>query len=229
MYNRMMVLLGLFPILGVVVYADDSDTCCCCPENEPKVKLLIGPGLTYLQDDYVDFKEVREDDQYLFIDNDSRYRSELMAGVVHRLKCWKDFEFGAVFALEFSQGGQHVLDSGFFGGSIAHKNVPYIVFVAGYSRGLGTELSPGFGAAMGAYIKKERTKAAKENKEYLPHINVVDGKIEDVKHYDGLSLYDRSTSKRIYPGDPIINSFNSKFSVGVLFRFDARKIFSLDN
>ena len=218
MYNRILSLLVLPAFMGIVAFADDSDKCCCCPK-EPVVELLIGPGLTRLGDDYVDFKEVGTDDKHLFIDNDSRFRAQLMTGVVRRIHRWKGFHVGAAFALEFSQGGQNALDSAFFGISGAFPALPQLEFVGGYSRGLGKELSPGFKHAMVEHIKNKRKKG-----NYLSHIDIVDGEIAKLEHFDGLPLYDNSS--RIFPGDPVINSFNSKWSFGVLFRLDPRKIFS---
>ena len=38
----------------------------------------------------------------------------------------------------------------------------------------------------------------------------------DLRDYDGLPLYRKNSSTRIFPSNPITNSFNTKLSFGVL-------------
>ena len=174
------------------------------------VKLLLGPGLTKGSDDHVDFKEVREGDGNIFIENDSRWRSELMAGVFHEFPLPKGVNTGPVFALEFRAGAQGVLDSVFFGWGVSINKIPHAIFVVGVSRGRGRELSPGFKRAMAEHH----------------------GHIHSLEDYDGLSLYrpdpvpkDPNRTVKIFPGDPVIDSYNTKLSIGVLLKIDVMKVF----
>ena len=191
----------------------------CCEEDESgPLRLLIGPGLTFLKDDYVDFKEVRDSDSHIFVDNDSQYRSQLMTGAGVKLFDWSRARIDLVLAVEIREGGQPVLDGGFLGGGISFKRIPHIVFVGGLSRSLGKELTHGFRRSMGQVIKKNKTDPPFQD------IDLVDGVIADNKDYDGLPLFrdrtinmDGTTKKeRIFPGNPITNSFNTKLSFGVL-------------
>lgn len=194
-------------------------------EHSHKFQPLFGPGLTRLGDDYVDFKEVRDGDEHIFINNDSRFRPELMAGALLKLKEWKNKKtVDLVLGLEFTEGGQDALDGVFFG--LGFGLTDNIEIVGGYSRSLGKELSPGFKRAMGHFIKEHETDPS------FRDIDLVDGVIADIKDYDGLPLYmdiktEDSTTKRkkIFPGNPIVNSFNSRLSFGILFKFDILKVF----
>ena len=216
MLSRSLQLLSVFLSIASVATAEKT-TCCPTPakpaEQDSRVVFFFGPGLTGLKDDFVDFKEVREGDEHIFIDNDSRLRPEVMTGTL--IKLYKRFD--AVVGLEFAKGGQGALDGIFFGAGV--KLNEHVEFVAGYSRGLGKELSHGFQQAMGQFIQNNGKNSEKYPK--LNDIDLVDGVIADIRDYDGLPLYiDKTTNNRIFPGDPITNSFNSRFSVGILFRFD---------
>ena len=124
-------------------------------EKVSRVRLLFGPGLTRLTDDFVDFKEVRDGDEHIFIDNDSRLRPEAMAGALLKLHEFKNKQtLDLAVSLEFAQGGQDVLDGFFLG--LGFGLTPLLEVVFGYSRGRGKELSHGFQRAMGQFIKTHR-------------------------------------------------------------------------
>ena len=192
------------------------------------VRPVISVGLSTAMDDHIDFRSIRDTDDFIVIGNDSRTRTELSTGALFRLK-----EFGKgsssnwrktidlVFQFQFAEGGQSALDGLFFGGGIGVTR--HLELIAGYSRGLGKELSFGFEKAMGAYIK--------ENQAEYPSVHLdSDGVISDKRHYDGLPLKrlqpdddENMTKVRIYPGEPLVDSYNSKFTIGFAFTFDIWK------
>ena len=85
-------------------------------EDSARLQPIIGPALTWYFDDHVDFKQVQAEDRYIFIDNDSRFKPELMTGLLLRVwdfkgKNWKHQKtIDIVAALEFTEGGQAPLD-----------------------------------------------------------------------------------------------------------------------
>ena len=114
------LLLFLWPLAcyGENLKASLPSRCCEKDESGP-LRLLIGPGFTYLRDDHVDFKEVRDSDRHLFVDNDSKFRSQLMTGAGVKLfdlfDSWRQMRIDLVLAVEVREGGQPVLDGGFLG------------------------------------------------------------------------------------------------------------------
>lgn len=188
-------------------------------ERVSLVRPLVGWGITRLTDDFVDFKT--EDDRIL-TENDSKWRSQLMTGGVINLYEFKNKNTIDIAAnVEFAVGGKFV-DGFFIGGGLGvqHK----IEFIFGYSLGRGTELSHGFQRAMGQFIKNhKRDRRFPEFK----GIDLVDGVIADIKDYDGLPISyinHRGEEEKIFPGDAIVNSFNSKWSFGVLIPLDIWKL-----
>ena len=143
----------------------------------------------------MDFKEIREGDKHLFIANDSKTRPYLMTGVAINVAGNCD----AIVGLEFLKGGQEVLDGVFFG--FGWKFNPHVELAIGYSRGLGQELSRGFRFSMEEHYRGTR-------------------RLRDQKDYDALPLYEDGEKTPIYPGNPIIDSFNSRISIGIMFRRD---------
>ena len=188
-------------------------------EKVSRVRTVIGWGITRLTDDFVDFK--MEGDRIL-TENDSKWRSQLMTGGLINLHEFKNKNTIDIAAnMEFTVGGKYV-DGFFIGGGFgfAHK----LEFIFGYSLGRGTELSHGFQRAMGQFIKKHKRDRRFPEFEGL---DLVDGVIADIKDYDGLPIsYIRhgEEEKKIFPGDAIINSFNSKWSFGVLIPLDIWKL-----
>ena len=180
------------------------------------IRPAIGGGFTRFSDDFVNFKEVRDEDEHIFIDNDSRGRTEAMGGVLfklHELKSGRTFDVAV--NLEFTDGGEDVLDGIFVGGGFSLT--PAIEVVIGYSLGRGKELSHGFQQAMGRFVEERR------DNEDFQGLDLVNGVIADIRDYDGLPLSfvnDMGKREKIFPGNPITNSFNSKWSVGILIPLD---------
>lgn len=188
------------------------------PEKASLVRPVIGWGVTRLIDDFVDFKT---EGGRILIENDSKWRSQLMTGGLIKLHEFKNKSTIDIAAnLEFAVGGKYV-DGFFFGGGFG---IPQkLEFIIGYSLGRGTELSHGFRQAMGHFIKKhKRDRRFPE----FEGVDLVDGVVADLKDYDGLPISyinHRGEEERIFPGDAIIDSFNSKWSFGVLIRLDIWK------
>ena len=195
------------------------------PARKKKVslfRLAIGGGYTRLTDDFVDFREVSDSDEHIFIDNDSRGRAEVLAGVLFKLQ---EFESGQTLDvatnLEFGDGKVNFLDGIFFG--LGFGLTPAIEIVVGYSISRSKELSDGFQRAMGRFVKDYR-----ENSELpeLQDIELEHGVIKNSKDYDGLPLFvanGMGEMKKIFPGNPITNSFNKKWSIGILIPLDIWK------
>ena len=135
--------------------------------------------MTCLQDDFVDFKEVRDADTHLFVDNDSKYRSQLMTGAGVKLFDLSRARIDLVLAVEFREGGQPVLDGGFLGGGVSLKCIPHIVLVGGLSRSSGKELTHGFRRSMGKFIKDNRDNSVDYPR--LKEINLQGGVINDLR------------------------------------------------
>lgn len=183
------------------------------------VRAVIGGGFTRLGDDFVDFKEVRGDDEHIFIENDSRLRATALAGALFKFHEFKNGQtLDLAVNLEFADGGESVLDGIFFGGG--YGVTPAIEVVGGFTRSRGKELSHGFQRAMGRFIKD------REGDPKFPELQDIvleNGVIADVRDYDGLPLSfvnGMNEMERIFPGNPLTNSFNSKWSVGILIPLD---------
>ncbi len=125
------------------------------PSREKKASLfrpVIGGGFTRLTDDFVDFQEVKDADQHIFTDNDSKFRAELMGGALFKLHAFKGGQtFDLAVNLEFADGGENVLDGIFVG--LGFGITSAIELVGGYSLGRGKELSRGFQRAMGRFVE----------------------------------------------------------------------------
>ena len=188
---------------------------------------MTGPAFTLHLDDSVDFKDVGDGDEHIFVDNDSRFRAELMTGALIKFHEFKNgMTMDLALGLEFAEGGQ-VLDGAFMG--FGFGVLPHVELVVGYSRHRGKELSPGFESAMGQFVDRHR-----KDRRYpkLHRIDLKDGKILDPSEYDGLPLsyVDKNgQEQRIYPGNPLTNSYNSKIGFGILLPLDIWKALKPDN
>ena len=201
------------------------------PSRRPtasSVRLLAGPGFARHLDDSVDFKEVRDEDEYVLVDNNSRFRAELIAGGLIKIhECQNRITLDLALGFEFAEGGGQVLDGAFIGfgfGILAHFEL-----VVGYSRHRSKELAPGFERAMGQFVKQHR-----KDDRYpgLRKIDLKDGKILVASDYDGLPLsYIDKTgqTKRIFPGNPLTNSHNSKIGFGIFLPLDIWSDFKPEN
>lgn len=202
-----------------------SENVAAVPVKKKKTSLVrptIGGGFTRLRDDFVDFKEVKETDEHIFTDNDSKWRAEVLGGALFKLHEFKGGRTVDVAVnLEFADGGESSLDGIFLGLGFGWTSA--IEFVGGYSLGRGKELSRGFQRAMGRFVMERQGNPAFPQ---LQDIAIENGIIANIKDYDGLPLSYASgpnETERIFPGNPINNSFNSKFSFGVLIPLDIWK------
>lgn len=191
-------------------------------EKASWIRPLIGGGLTWGTDDFVDFKEIDDTDERIFIENDSRLRTDVLAGGLFKLHEFKNGQtFDVAINLQFAEVGQSLLDGIFLG--IGFGLTPVLEIVGGYSRGRGKELSHGFQQAMGRFIEDHRGDVRFPE---LRDIELADGVIADPRDYDGLPLSfvnEVGESERIFSGDPITNSFNSRWTFGVLIPLDIWK------
>lgn len=189
------------------------------PDRVSLVRPLIGWGITRLTDDFVDFKKEGE---RILTENDSKWRSQLMTGALINIYEFKNKNTIDIAAnVEFTVGREKV-DGFFIGGGfgLAHK----IEFVFGYSLGRGKELSHGFQRAMGQFIEKHKGDPSFPE---FKGLDLVDGVIADIRDYDGLPLSfvnETGETQPIFPGEPIVTSFNSKWSFGILVPFDIWKV-----
>ena len=185
--------------------ADYDPTCKCQVKETSLIRAAFGGGLSRLGDDHEDFKV---EDGHIYIENDSRFRSEFQAGILLMLKDFEnDRNLNLVLNASLTQGGAQILDGVFVG--LGFQFMPAIVFFAGYSRHPGKELSPGYQRAMGRYLQGEYPK------EKYGHIKLEHGEIAHMSDYDGLPA-----KIDFFQGDPITKSYNSKISFGVLIPVD---------
>ena len=192
------------------------------------IRFMAGPGFALGLDDAVDFNEVGDEDEHIFVDNDSRFRAGLMTGALIKFHEFKNgMTMDLALGLEFAEGGGQVLDGGFIG--FGFGVLPHVELVFGYSRHRGLELTPGFETAMGRFVKMHQ-----EDPRYpeLRRIDLKDGKILDLSDYDGLPLSyvdKKGQERRIFPGSPITNSHNSKIGFGILLPLDIWRALKPDN
>lgn len=174
------------------------------------IRAATGVGIAWLQDDHVDFKE---NDGRIYIENDSRYRPEALVGVLIRFSEFKlrgsPRNLNAALKLSMTEGGSGTVDGVFVG--VGLQINPALVIVGGFSRRKGKELSPGFQRAMGREIQS--------NPEKFGHIHLDgDGQVASIQDYDGLPI-----PKDLFAGEPIIDSFNTKWSIGIMVPLDLWK------
>ena len=163
-----------------LVHAEGTQNCHpnnnCQQDDSHRIHLAVGGGFSWLADDHVDYKIVKNDEgvSHLFVENDSQIRPDLLLGTLIQL----DGRLHASLNLTITEGGSRAIDGVFLG--FGWKVGP-AVFVGGYSRQFGKELSPGF---------RRRTWGV---------------------DYDGYEIQDSG-----FPGDPLIDSVNSKVSFGIM-------------
>lgn len=191
------------------------------------VRLMAGPGFTRHFDDFVEFKEIRDEDKHIFVENDSQFRAELITGGLIKIHEFRNgMTMDLALGVQFAEGGEAV-DGAFMG--FGFGILPHLELVVGLSRHRGKELAPGFENAMGQFVKRHR-----HDHRYpeLWNIDIKDDKILDPSDYDGLPLSyvdNEGQEHRIFPGSPLTNSYNSKLSFGILLPLDVWKLFKPDN
>lgn len=182
------------------------------------IRPIIGAGLTRLTDDFIDFKV---DGNTLLIENDSKLRSELLTGALYKVYEFKSGRtIDIAMSLEFAEGGKSVLDGVFFG--LGFGITKAIEVVGGVSIGRGKELSFGFQRAMGQHLMAKQS-ANPDDPKYSD-LRFVNGVLENPKQYDGVSLVTEGINGmmggNIFPGSPIVDSFNTKLSIGFVVPLD---------
>jgi hypothetical protein len=169
-------------------------------------RLAFGGGASFGGDDFAEF-EVQGDN--IFTRNDSRLRASALFGGLFKLKDIdknKNRALDLLTSFEFSDGTSRVLDGFVFGFAYTHHK--YLSFVAGYSLRRQSELSPGF---------------LLEAKKINPGLDLNDPKLRGI---DGMSLLRPGGNQRFFPGNPIIDSFNSSFHMGVVVPIKFSSIFA---
>lgn len=184
-----------------------------------RVRMMFGVGASVRADDFIDYK-LSEDSNTLFVDLDSRARAEGYLGALFELKRFKkDKRLDALVSLQFGEGDRGALTGFLFG--FGYQINPSLSIVGGYSLRRGEELSPGFVLAAEDFIREQQ---AADN----PNFRRFD--LNNVKaRFDGLSLVRPGTMDRIFPGNPIISSFNTGFSIGIAIPLDVMRVFRDQN
>ena len=101
------------------------------------VRLVLGIGGAWLDDDFVDF-QVTEDANTLLVLNDSRTRTAATVGALFNVPGPID----VLLSFDFARATSQTMDAVTFGGRWALNK--YLSFGIGYSLRLGKELRPGF-------------------------------------------------------------------------------------
>lgn len=198
-----LVMVAVSPIRADT--ADYEPTRKCQSDDPSLIRAAFGGAFAGLLDDHEDFKV---EDGNVYIENDSRLRSEFQAGILLKLKNFNDDKnLNLVLNAALTQGGAQIVDGFFLG--LGFQVQRSIVLVAGYSRHAGKELSPGYKRAMGRYLQGEYPR------EKYGHIKLEHGEIAHMSDYDGLPA-----KVGFFQGDAITKSYNSKISVGILIPVD---------
>ena len=174
---------------------------------------IVGLGFTIRQDDPIDWKE---ESGRLLIRNDSRQRVGMYPGVAIFLV--KD-SFGPFVSANLVSGSQSVINGLTVGLAYRPKKDVGFGFFGGYSRSLGQELSLGFKRfAMDALETQPSADYFKQFKD-LPRNGPSTSKpgFKREKDYDGFPtvLPNGSNSTRVFPGTPIVDSYNTSWSFGI--------------
>ena len=201
--------IALLPLALMLVGEARSDCrspCSTAPENKKPtfIRAAFGGSFACLLDDHEDFMVK---DGRVYVENDSRLRSEFQAGILLKLKDFNKINLNLVVNASLTQGGAQIVDGVFLGLGVQVQ--PSIVLFGGYSRHAGKELSPGYKRAMGRYLQGE------DPKKKYGHIKLEHDEIARMSDYDGLPA-----KVDFFQGDPITKSYNSKISFGVLIPVD---------
>jgi hypothetical protein len=171
-------------------------------DEDGRVQAVVGGAFAYLQDDYTDFT-IKNDT--LLVQNDSRYRPTLLAGALLRMFAVKSHDVGLHASTQFAAGGA-ALDGFSLGVGYALNKRAHVTM--GLLLRKGRELSPGFLRAVST-----ATGAAASASPLAPY-REFDASSKQVSVLDGLPL--KTGDKAIFPGDPIIDSYNVSVYLGVV-------------
>ena len=155
------------------------------------------------------------------MDTDSRTRAEGYLGAMFKLKEIgnKKKRLDALVSLQFGEGDRGALAGFLFG--LGYQINPSLSIVGGYSLRRGEELSPGFERAADLYIAEQQGSDDPAVAREFQRFSQLPGEAR----FDGLGLVRPGTADRIFPGGPIINSFNSAFSIGIAIPLDVVSLF----
>jgi hypothetical protein len=180
-------------------------------EKDEAVQAVFSAGVAYLQDDHEDFTKAGG---ALLVSNDSKSRASGLAGALFRIG---DITLGrlgkkqvsVLASFQFTQGTPSLLDGVMFGGSLELNDHLHVSTGVGLRKG--KELSPGFRSAAADVI---RTQVAANNAAYR-RFEAYDGTQNEESVLDGLPLNAPGSEKPFFPGEPIVDSYNWSWFVGV--------------
>lgn len=203
------------------------------------VRPIFGGGFSVRHDDIADFKTVDpENDTALFIENDSRMRAAAIVGVLFKLSETDSFlglgkskekkPLDLLVSLEFAQGTQKTLDGFLFGLGFGINK--YVELAVGYSLRRGSELSPGFRRAAARLVSALQQDPAHTARFSRYELNSSGDSLKNDAQFDGFPLIDPRDNTRIFSGgNPVVDSFNSTFHIGIVIPIDFKGLFGLKN
>ena len=170
------------------------------PSEPSRFSAVLGVGTVWRFDDAVDFQV---SDNYLFVENDSRWRPSLSPGLMYSLgRSWS-----FLLTPNFEARTNYVFDGVMLGLATGGKGFH---FGFGLALRLGEELSPGF--------RKGVVKAIADHAEELAPFQGVcldsecKSSLDVDKALDGFPL--EVDGERVFVGNPIIRSVNKSLFVG---------------
>lgn len=180
--------------------------------ENPFVQAVFGGGFAILRDDHEDFAV---EDNTLLVSNDSTTRASALAGALFRLGTVPTFfgpkQLSMMASFQFTEGTTALLDGVFFG--VGFEVNRYLHLTAGAGVRKGKELSPGFRKTAAETIQTQVAANAASYRRFEGY-----GPDSEDKMLDGLSLLTPGSTEKpskFFPGDPIVDSFNWSFFVGV--------------
>jgi hypothetical protein len=230
---------------GVLAYGQDGDL----QVKDSFIHFLrpiIGAGFNVRTEDAVDFKS---ENNALLTVNDSVFRVAATAGFWvpwstcglkwERAKlsetmtngtptsdpeCYSNASWrgklikrsGLLFNIQFTQGGQNTVDG--FSAGYGFMIRPGVIIHGSYTRYKGQELSPGFKRAAVAAINESRANYGR----FAPYVRPDGSSLTSEKLWDGFPLnVGGQTPTPVFPGQPIIESYNGSVTLGVVIPLDA--------
>jgi len=185
------------------------------------IRIMFGVGNSFKLDDSAEFA-ITDDGKTLVLEQDSKNRAEGYIGALFKLKeigKAKRRRLDALVSLQFGEGERGALNGFLFG--LGYQINPSLSIVGGYSLRRGQELSPGFRAAASQFITEQKQSSDPNVARDFERFELND----DSLMFDGLPLNRPGSEGRFFPGRPIINSFNSAFSIGIAIPLDLVGVF----
>lgn len=193
-------------------------------EQKPAgVTAVLSSGVAFLVDDYQDFTK---NNGALLVSNDSKYRASGLAGALFRLRdvrvpfSAEPKQLSVHTSVQFTQGTAALLDGFFLGGALQLSD--HLHLTAGVGLSKGKELSPGFRSAAAEIIK---ARMAVNDPAYMRFAGY-DPDQKRQSQLDGLSLNVPGKETPFFPGDPIVDSYNFSYFVGVSIPVKLTELFA---